>query len=93
MAQQVLDADAGDIALGAVTAGGVVTITADTGAIQDGGDDVALNVAASGLITLTAANGIGGVSPAGASIDTDGKIELAADSQVAANTTSAGDIF
>ncbi|MEE3372963.1 MAG: hypothetical protein VX346_26760, partial [Planctomycetota bacterium] len=94
-------ADAGDIAIGSVSAGtGAVIVTATTGSINDAGDDSAEDIrtgiltgdeeAGRGKIILTAQNEVGGNVGAAQTTDAGGAIELAAGSVVDVSSTGSG---
>jgi len=100
-----LDADAGDVAIGAVTAtAGSVSVVADTGSINEvGSGDSGVDISGT-VLTLTAQDGIGGageldIETAAGTIKadtTDGAVDLSNmfPSAVTVNslTTGAGDI-
>lgn len=88
----VIVSDAGDIMLDRVTAAdGAITVRATAGSINDADDGTDVNLTAGTTINLTAQDEIGGATGTSSS-DMDGRLEVAAGSDVRAASTSAGDI-
>ena len=79
---------AGDVLVGAVTAGTTIDIASAGGSINDLQDDLTNDFTAGGLITLSSVDEIGGNPPAGLATDPDGKLEFADGSVVVANATT-----
>jgi hypothetical protein len=89
----VVDAAAGDIAIGSIVAvSGSVSVSAVGGSINDVEDDLVQDIGAATAISLLARDEIGGLPTADTTVDQLGKLELAAGSNVTASSTLAGDI-
>ena len=73
---------AGDVLVGRVSAATTIDIISSSGGINDLGDDLADDLIAGGLVTLTAANEIGGIVPAGSTIDVDQRLEVAGGTEI-----------